>query len=101
MTLDELRAATASLPTTWISEVVLQTGRYDEMKPWYEAVLGQSWGFENKPQKPANTPDASPMSRMTVVTRVAESVAISRRSWRCSCAALPQPSSRSSGQPAR
>ena len=56
MTLDELRAATANLPTTWISEVVLQTGRYDEMKTWYEAVLGQPWGFENKPKVPAATP---------------------------------------------
>jgi catechol 2,3-dioxygenase-like lactoylglutathione lyase family enzyme len=56
MNLDDLRAATAALPSTWISEVVLQTGRYDEMKPWYEAVLGQPWSFVNVPAKPAKPP---------------------------------------------
>jgi catechol-2,3-dioxygenase len=52
MNLDELRAATAALPGPWISEVVLQTGSYDVMKPWYGAVLS----FENLPQRPAQPP---------------------------------------------
>src|SRR5579862_8712689 len=50
--LGRLREATAALPSTWVSEVVLQTNRYDEMKAWYEAVLGGRWNFENLPKQP-------------------------------------------------
>jgi catechol 2,3-dioxygenase-like lactoylglutathione lyase family enzyme len=56
MTFDELRTATAALPSAWISEVVLQTGRYDELKRWYAATLGQPWSFENLPQRPPRAP---------------------------------------------
>jgi hypothetical protein len=52
-TFDELKQATAALPATWISEVVLQTSQYDLMKDWYEAVLGTPWHFENRPARPA------------------------------------------------
>jgi catechol 2,3-dioxygenase-like lactoylglutathione lyase family enzyme len=40
MTMADLFARTASLPPLRISEIVLRTSRYDEMKAWYEAVLG-------------------------------------------------------------
>jgi len=36
-------------PPQQLSEVVLQTSRYDEMRAWYAAVLGARWHFENTP----------------------------------------------------
>ena len=45
-----LAHATAALPGTWISEVVLQTGRFDALKAWYATVLGRPWYFENTPK---------------------------------------------------
>lgn len=44
-----LAARTRSLPSLRIAEVVLQTGRIDELKPWYVAVLGRPWSVENEP----------------------------------------------------
>ncbi|TWB87813.1 catechol 2,3-dioxygenase-like lactoylglutathione lyase family enzyme [Bradyrhizobium macuxiense] len=59
MPLDELKKATSTLSGTWISEVVLQTARFDEMKTWYEAVLGRPFNFETAPKDPtkAKRPD--------------------------------------------
>lgn len=56
MSMDELKKATSALAATWISEVVLQTARYDEMKNWYEAVLGRSFFFESVPKQPGKQP---------------------------------------------
>ncbi|MGD9943170.1 MAG: VOC family protein [Burkholderiaceae bacterium] len=49
--MESLRDKTAALAPVWISEIVLQTGRFDEMKAWYEAVLGSPWSFESRPQQ--------------------------------------------------
>lgn len=40
-------AMTQDLKAVRISEIILQTSRYDEMKMWYQAVLGQDPSFEN------------------------------------------------------
>jgi catechol-2,3-dioxygenase len=50
--MSKLAAETAALSTPWVSEVVLQTSRYDELKSWYGAVLGRPWFFESRPQRP-------------------------------------------------
>jgi catechol-2,3-dioxygenase len=44
-----LKAATATLPTPWVSEIVLQTNQFDAMKLWYSSVLGADWFMENVP----------------------------------------------------
>lgn len=51
--LSNLYAATSGLPSVRIAEVVLQTGRFQELKDWYRAVLGHSWSVENDPAKSA------------------------------------------------
>lgn len=47
--LRELKKKMAALPTPWVAEIVLQTNQYDQMKLWYEGVLGADWFVENKP----------------------------------------------------
>ncbi len=49
----DIARATAALPSVRIAEVVLQTGRFEELKSWYPAVLGAPWSLENDPQKAA------------------------------------------------
>jgi catechol 2,3-dioxygenase-like lactoylglutathione lyase family enzyme len=48
-----LAARTAELPSLRIAEIVLQTGRFDELKNWYRAVLGRPWSVENEPAQTA------------------------------------------------
>lgn len=43
----ETRAATSDLPPIRLSEIVLRTSRYDEMRAWYQAVLGVAPYLEN------------------------------------------------------
>lgn len=45
-----MKERTASLGA-WISEIVLQTARFDELKAWYAAVLGRDYFFENEPKQ--------------------------------------------------
>ena len=52
LTLEDLAVATSALASVWVSEVVLQTARFDELKLWYAAVLGRTWFFESRPQQP-------------------------------------------------
>jgi catechol 2,3-dioxygenase-like lactoylglutathione lyase family enzyme len=47
-----LHGQTASLPSLRISEIVLQTARYAEMKAWYQAVLGTRPFLERVPEAP-------------------------------------------------
>lgn len=51
LSFEELKKATSALPATWISEIVLQTPRYEQMKAWYEAVLGRAFNFEAVPKQ--------------------------------------------------
>ena len=47
VTRDELVQATRDLPELRITEVVLQTARWQEMKDWYSAFLGVEPYFED------------------------------------------------------
>lgn len=44
-----MKERTATLGA-WVSEIVLQTARFDELKGWYAAVLGRDYFFENEPK---------------------------------------------------
>jgi catechol 2,3-dioxygenase-like lactoylglutathione lyase family enzyme len=45
-----LAGRTRQLPSLRIAEIVLQTGRFDELKTWYAAILGRPWSIENEPR---------------------------------------------------
>lgn len=47
--LSALREQTKDLPLPFVSEIVLQTNQFDQMKRWYGAVLGGEWFLENTP----------------------------------------------------
>lgn len=51
-----LAESTRELAAPWVSEVVLQTSRFDEMHDWYAAVIGLPWYFENTPLQAAVPP---------------------------------------------
>lgn len=46
---ERLRALTMDLPPMRISEVVLKTGRYDELRTWYQMLLGIAPFYEFVP----------------------------------------------------
>ncbi|ATE64184.1 VOC family protein [Rhizorhabdus dicambivorans] len=46
----ELHGIVADLAKPSCTEVVLQTGRFDEAKAWYEAVFGLDWFMVNTPE---------------------------------------------------
>jgi catechol 2,3-dioxygenase-like lactoylglutathione lyase family enzyme len=52
---ERLMAATLDLPPMRMSEIVLKTSRYDEMKAWYQGVLGIAPFYEHVPSAPAAT----------------------------------------------
>ncbi|MES2185670.1 MAG: VOC family protein [Pseudomonadota bacterium] len=45
--------ATLDLPPMQMSEIVLKTARYEDMKTWYQAVLGVAPSHEHLPARPA------------------------------------------------
>ena len=47
--IDTTRPVTAELTPPRLSEVVLRTSRYEEMKVWYQQVLGIKPFFEHTP----------------------------------------------------
>lgn len=49
---ERLRALTLDLPPLRISEVVLKTGRYDELRTWYQMMLGIAPFYEFVPTAP-------------------------------------------------
>jgi catechol-2,3-dioxygenase len=52
--IEKLGDQARSLPPLQITEVVLQTSHYEEMRAWYPAVLGITWGYENTPKTSAS-----------------------------------------------
>jgi catechol-2,3-dioxygenase len=60
---DRLMGATLDLPPMRISEIVLKTSRYDEMKAWYQGVLGIAPFYEHVPKAPARAPEKGQQER--------------------------------------
>ena len=64
---DQATAPQASQPSSSlkISETILKTGRLDEMKPWYETVLGVAPFFEHAPPEGTTPLDLGGQTRAT------------------------------------
>lgn len=50
---ERLRALTMDLVPMRLSEIVLKTGRYTEMRTWYQMVLGLAPFYEHEPSGPS------------------------------------------------
>ncbi len=57
-----LLGATLDLPPMEISEIVLKTSRYEELKAWYQAVLGVPPSHEHLPATPARHVPGKPLA---------------------------------------
>lgn len=62
---DRLLNLNLDLPPMRISEIVLKTARYDELKPWYQGVLGVAPFFEHIPEGGSKKAEGGRQERAT------------------------------------